>query len=101
MTKICQECATPIPVIRLQAKPNARCCVKCQERNDVPIAAEPSVLTRHLAIPRAIRGPAKPSSGRRLFKASDIDITARPARHRVISERGHEGFVQGGMNSHA
>jgi hypothetical protein len=47
---------------------------------------------------RTIKGPARPSSGRRLFRISDTDINARPVRLRVISEQGHDGLTQGGRN---
>jgi hypothetical protein len=96
MTRNCKECSEPIPAKRLLALPNTRICVSCKQLDDSPELREASVLTRKLPLPQAIRGPRN-QTNRKFYVASDLDITAKPVR-RVISERGHDGLVQGGQN---
>jgi hypothetical protein len=97
MTRNCKECSEPIPAKRLAALPNTRVCVACRERNDAPELREASVLTRKFPLPQAIRGPRN-QTNRKFYTASDLDVMARPARHRVVSPEGHDGLVRGGSN---
>jgi hypothetical protein len=97
MQRLCKNCNEAIPARRLEALPNTRICVSCKQLDDAPELREASVLTRHLPLPRAIRGPRN-QTNRKFYTASDIDVTARPARHRVVSPSGHDGLVLGGQN---